>query len=151
VNRTTTRTSTAVTPYSLVYGSEAVMPLEVQITSLRVVIHEKLKDDEVAKLRLNELDGAEEKRLRALQNLEAYQARMTQAFDKRLKRRSFKEGNLVLAVVRPINITHRMQAKFEPKWKGHFVVKDVYSSGAYRIISPDGDYYPPPINRKFLK
>jgi transposase InsO family protein len=77
VYRTTTHTSTRMTPYSLVYGGEAVLPLELQITSLRVVIHENLTDDEAAKLRLNELDNAEKKRLRALQNLEVYQARMT--------------------------------------------------------------------------
>jgi transposase InsO family protein len=58
--RTTTRTSTGMTPYSLVYGGEVVLPLEVQIASLRVVIHEKLIDDEAVKLRLNELDNAEE-------------------------------------------------------------------------------------------
>jgi hypothetical protein len=149
--RTTTCTSTGMTPYSLVYGGEAVLPLKVQITSLRVAIHEKLMDDEAVKLCLNELDNAEEKQLRALQNLEAYQARMTRSFDKRLKRRSFKEGDLVLAVVRPMNITHHLQAKFEPKWEGPFIVKDVYSSGAYRIISLDGEYYLPPINGKFLK
>jgi hypothetical protein len=123
----------------------------VQIASLRVAIHEKLMDDEAVKLCLNELDNAEEKQLRALQNLEAYQARMTRSFDKRLKRRSFKEGDLVLAVVRPMNITHHMQAKFEPKWEGPFIVKDVYSSSTYRIISLDGEYYLPPINGKFLK
>jgi hypothetical protein len=66
-------------------------------------------------LRLKELDNLEEKRLHALQNLEAYQARMSRAFDKRLKRRSFKQGGLVLAVIRPMNITHRMKGKFEPK------------------------------------
>jgi hypothetical protein len=38
----------------------------VQITSLRVAIHEKFMADETVKLRLNELDNAEEKRL--LQN-----------------------------------------------------------------------------------
>jgi hypothetical protein len=106
------------TPYSLVHGGKAVLSLEVQITSLRVAIHEKLTDDEAAKLCLNELDNVEENQLRALQNLEAYQVRMTQAFDKRLKRRLLKEGDLVLAVVQPMNITHRLQAKFEPKWGG---------------------------------
>ena len=149
--RTTTRTPTGMTPYSLVYGGEAVLPLEVQIASLRVAINEKLTEDESIKLRFSELDNLEEKRLRALQNLEAYQARMSRAFDKRLKRRSFKQGDLVLAVVRPMNIIHRMEAKFEPKWEDPFVVKDVYSSGAYRIISPDGEYCPPPINGKYLK
>jgi hypothetical protein len=80
------------TPYSLVYGGEAVLPLEVQIASLRVAIQEKLTEDEAAKLHLWELDNLEEKRLHVLQNLEAYQTRMTRAFDKRLKRRSFKHG-----------------------------------------------------------
>jgi hypothetical protein len=54
------------TPYSLVYGGEAVLPLEAQIASLRVAIHEKPTDDEAVKLRLNELDNVEEKWLRAL-------------------------------------------------------------------------------------
>ena len=76
----------------MVYGGEAVLPLEVQIASLRVAIQEKLTEEEATKLRLKELDNLEEKRLHALQNLEAYQARMSRAFDKRLKRRSFKQG-----------------------------------------------------------
>ena len=149
--RTTTRTPTGMTPYSLVYGGEAVLPLEIQIASLRVAIHEKLTEDEAAKLRLSELDNLEEKRLQALQNLEAYQARISRAFDKRLKRRSFKQGDLVLAVIRPMNVMHRMKGKFEPKWEGPYAIKDVYSNGAYRIISPDGEYCILPINGKFLK
>ena len=149
--RTTTRTPTGMTPYSLVFGGEAVLPLEVQITSLRVAIQEKLSEEEAIKLRLEELEMLEGKRLQALQNLEAYQARMSRAFDKRVKRRSFKQGDLVLAVIRPMNVTRRMGGKFEPKWEGPYIIKEVYSSGAYRIISPDGKYCPPPINGKFLK
>ena len=55
-----TWTPTKMTPYSLVYGGEAVLPLEVQIASLRVAIQEKLNEDESAKLRLRELDNLEE-------------------------------------------------------------------------------------------
>jgi hypothetical protein len=44
-----------------------------------------------------------------------------------------------------------MKGKFEPKWEGPFVIKEVYSSGAYQIISPDGTYSPSPVNGKFLK
>ena len=126
------------TPYSLVYGGEAVLPLE------------KLTEDQTAKMRLRKLDGLEEKWFQALQKLEAYQARMSRAFDKCVKR-SFKEGDLVLTVIRPMNTTHRMKGKFEPKWEGPYIVKDVYSIGAYRIISPDGEYCPPSVNGKFLK
>ena len=149
--RTTTRTPTEMTPYALVFGGEAVLPLEVQITSLIVSIQEKLSEEEAIKLRLGELELLEGKRLQALHNLEAHQARMSRAFNKRVKTRLVKQGDLVLTIIRPMNVTRRMGGKFEPKWEGPYIVKEVYSSGAYRIISLDDEYYLPPINRKFLK
>ncbi|KAF0891250.1 hypothetical protein E2562_009428 [Oryza meyeriana var. granulata] len=42
----TIRTPTQATPHSLVYGSEAVLPLEIQLPSLWVTIHEELTQDE---------------------------------------------------------------------------------------------------------
>ncbi|KAL6344173.1 hypothetical protein AAG906_031887 [Vitis piasezkii] len=59
------RTPTQATPYSLVYGVEAVLPLERQIPSLRIAIHEGLTDEDNAKLRLQELEALDEKRLEA--------------------------------------------------------------------------------------
>ena len=40
--RTFIYASTRVTPYSLVYGSEAVLPIEVEIQFLRVVVETKV-------------------------------------------------------------------------------------------------------------
>ena len=65
--RTTYRTSTQSTPYALVYGVEAVLPLEIQITSLRITILEGLSEDENHKLRLAELESLDEKRLQSQQ------------------------------------------------------------------------------------
>jgi hypothetical protein len=45
------RTSTRATPYSLVYGMEAVMPLEVEIPSLRVLMDLELEEAEWVKVR----------------------------------------------------------------------------------------------------
>ncbi|KAJ6941973.1 hypothetical protein NC652_007912 [Populus alba x Populus x berolinensis] len=42
--RTTVRSSTGTTPYSLVYGMEAVMPLELEIPSLRVLMDFELEE-----------------------------------------------------------------------------------------------------------
>ncbi|XP_019163577.1 PREDICTED: uncharacterized protein LOC109159921 [Ipomoea nil] len=58
--RTTHRTPTQNSPYSLVYGVEAVLPLERQIPSLRLVVQEGLTDEENAKLRLAELEVLDE-------------------------------------------------------------------------------------------
>ena len=63
--RTTYQTPTQVTPYSLAFGVKAVLPLERQIPSLRLVIQEGLTDEENAKLRLAELEALDEKRLKA--------------------------------------------------------------------------------------
>ena len=56
---------TQATPYSLVYDVEAILPLEQQIPSLRIVIQEGLTDEENAKIRLQELEVLDEKRLEA--------------------------------------------------------------------------------------
>uniref|UniRef100_A0A2N9ILM6 Uncharacterized protein n=1 Tax=Fagus sylvatica TaxID=28930 RepID=A0A2N9ILM6_FAGSY len=136
--RTTYRTPTQATPYSLVYGVEAVLPLERQIPSLRIAIQEGLTNEENARLRLEELEALDEKRLEAQQHLECYQARLSRAFNKKVKPRSFQQGDLVLAVRRPINTLHKIGNKFTSKWDGPYVVQEVYTNGAYKIVDKDG-------------
>ena len=41
-NHTSFRTSTGATPYSLVYGMEAVLPIEIEMESLRVTLENKI-------------------------------------------------------------------------------------------------------------
>ncbi|KAI5324478.1 hypothetical protein L3X38_033551 [Prunus dulcis] len=124
--RTTYRTPTQATPYSVVYGVEAVLPLESQIPSLRMAIQEGLTDEENAKLRLQELEALDKKRLEAQQHLECYQARLSNAFNKKVRPRSFQIGDLILALRRPIITTHKIGSKFALKWDGPYVVQEVY-------------------------
>ncbi|XP_070045682.1 uncharacterized protein [Nicotiana tomentosiformis] len=63
--RTTHRTPTQATPYSLIYGVEAVLPLEHQIPSLRLAIQEEITYEENTRLQLAELEALDEKRLEA--------------------------------------------------------------------------------------
>nr|XP_016476000.1 PREDICTED: uncharacterized protein LOC107797611 [Nicotiana tabacum] len=63
--------ATLATPYSLVYGVEAVLPLEQQIPSLRITVQEGLISEENAQLRLPELEELDEKRLEEQPNWSA--------------------------------------------------------------------------------
>ncbi|KAG9442434.1 hypothetical protein H6P81_018288 [Aristolochia fimbriata] len=63
----TIRTPTQSTPDSLVYGAEAVLPLEVQLPSLRIAVREGLTTEECVRLRLAELESLDEQRLEAQQ------------------------------------------------------------------------------------
>ncbi|XP_060180738.1 uncharacterized protein LOC132610466 [Lycium barbarum] len=148
--RTTYRTPAQATPYSLVYGVEAVLPLERQIPSLRLAIQEGLTDEENARLRLEELEALDEKRLEAQQSLECYQARLSRSFNKRVRLRCFQVGDQVLVVRRPIITSHRSGGKFSAKWDGPYVVQEVYSSGAYKLVDSEGLRIGP-INGKFMK
>jgi len=63
VYRTTVRTPTGNTSFSLVYECEAVIPLEIQIPSLRVALTTKMTDKDNHQLHLQELKTLDEKRL----------------------------------------------------------------------------------------
>ncbi|KAL0420931.1 UNVERIFIED_CONTAM: hypothetical protein Slati_3116000 [Sesamum latifolium] len=87
---TTVRTPTQSTPYALVYGVEAVLPLEQQIPSLRIAIQEGLTEKKNARIRLEELEALDEKRLEAQQRLECYQARLSRHSIRKCVRVLFK-------------------------------------------------------------
>ena len=52
-----TRTPTGETPFRLTYGSKAVIPAEVGLTSYRVENHDKTRNDEAMRLQLDLVEG----------------------------------------------------------------------------------------------
>ena len=64
--RTSIRMSTWATPFSLVYGMEVVLPIEVQISSLKIMKDAGLNKDEWVQARLDQLNLIDEKRLAAI-------------------------------------------------------------------------------------
>ena len=59
-------TSTGATLFSLVYGMDVVLPVEVEIPSLRILMDTKLDEAEWIQTRLGQLNLIEEKRLAAI-------------------------------------------------------------------------------------
>ena len=94
--RTSVRTSTGATPFSLVYGMEAVLPFEVEVLSLRLLAESGLKESEWAQAHFDQLNLIEGKRLAAMSHEHLYQKRVKNAFDKKVRSRRFSEGDLVL-------------------------------------------------------
>ena len=82
--RTTVRTSTRATPFSLVYDMKAVLPVEVEIPSLRIMMDFELDEGEWVQNRLDQLELIDEKSLTAVCHGHVYQQRMRKAFDKRV-------------------------------------------------------------------
>ena len=74
--RTSVRTSTGATPFSLVYGMEVMLLVEVEIPSLRVLMEAKLTDVEWVQSRYDQLNLIEEKRFTSMCHGQLYQQRM---------------------------------------------------------------------------
>ena len=79
--RTTEKASTGATPFSLTYGLEAVLPVELEIPSLRVVLENQVNKIEWVQARYNELALLDEKRLKAVYHHQGYQKRIARAFN----------------------------------------------------------------------
>ena len=75
------------------YGMEAVLPVEVQIPSLRVLMDVKLQEVEWVRTRYEELSLIEQKRLAAICHGQLYQSRMKRAFDRKVRPRCFQVEN----------------------------------------------------------
>ena len=110
--RTSFCASIGVTPYYLVYGMEAVLPVEMEMGSLRVALEQQISEAEWAQSRYDQLSLLDERILRAIDHVQAYQRKMTRAFRKMVKTRKFQNGDLVLKVLRGLISDPR--GKFRP-------------------------------------
>ena len=147
--RTSFRTSTGATPYSLVYGMEAVLPVEIEIRSLRVALEHQISETEWAQSRYDQLSLLDERRLRATDHVQAYQRKMTRAFGKSVKPRKFQKGNLVLKILR--GLINDPRGNFRPSWSGPYVIRDLTQEGAAWLTDLDGYQFTEPVNVDQLK
>ena len=65
------------TPYSLVFGEEAIIPLEVELPSLWVSLKDLISNEDYKVTWLQQLKLLDEKRRKAFDHLQEYQHRMS--------------------------------------------------------------------------
>ena len=125
-------------------GSETVLPVAMKVQSLRVLVETKVLEEGWMKQRYKQLTLIDEKRASAQYHEQGYQKRIARAFNKKVKPRNLKEGDLVLKVLR--NETFDPRGKMKPRWSGPFIIKKNMLGGAMRITNLDGEEMLRPIN-----
>ncbi|KAI5425782.1 hypothetical protein KIW84_031557 [Lathyrus oleraceus] len=99
--------------------------------------------------RYDQLNLIEEKRLTAMCHGQLYQQRMKKAFDKKVKPRVFREGDLVLKKV--LSFAPDSRGKWTPNYEGPYVVKRAFSGGALILTTMDGEDFTRPMNSDAVK
>ncbi len=79
----------------MVYGQEVVLPVEVNLGSLRYIKQDDLSVEDYKTLMGDNLDDAIDKRLKALQEIEKEKKRVAKACNKRVKAKLFHVRDLV--------------------------------------------------------
>ncbi|KAL0437676.1 UNVERIFIED_CONTAM: hypothetical protein Sradi_0475500 [Sesamum radiatum] len=142
--RTTPRGSPLENPFSLVYGTEAIIPAKLGMPSHRVMNFSEECNKDLLK---ENLDLIEELREKAFIHMQRYKSTMINSYNKRVKTRSFQVGDLVLRrtdALKPVG-------KLDPTWEGPYKITSIIGRGAYELEDLDGHPLPRPWNIHNLK
>jgi hypothetical protein len=151
--RSSPKTATGFTPFSLVYGTNTISPTELVVPTPRVLQGSDLEADAniCAEARMADLEGLDESReLARLKSQRNYQ-KMANAYSKTLKVRIFAEGQLVLKAADFVRRGLPSPSKFSPNWEGPYLIREAHGSGYYKLSKSDGTTLADPINGKWLK
>ncbi|MCO5589396.1 hypothetical protein L7F22_043363 [Adiantum nelumboides] len=146
--RTAYKVTTGMTPFRMVYGIEAVVPLEFAVPSLRMAKQYNMGFNTILKTRLEELQRLDEIRQRALLEQQIVQQRRKYWHDSKIKVKEFKKGYVVLLY----------QSKLGPKkpnlkiaWSGPYEVDWVFSNGTIQLKDLSGLILPRVYNGAKMK
>lgn len=116
---------------------EVVLPIEVEIPSLRVVMVVDLDEAEWVQYQYDQLNLIEEKHFTAICHGQLCQRRLKPHFYEKVFPRVYHEGELVLK--RYSAIHSDPWGKWTPNYARPFVVKKSFSGGALILTTMDGE------------
>ncbi|MCO5612825.1 hypothetical protein L7F22_067096 [Adiantum nelumboides] len=148
--RTSFRTSLAYTPYHLVFGKEAILPIEVQLASLKILAtkNEGTPSDQL-KQRILDLERLELDREMAVEHYAIQAKRRRQKFNEGLKDKELKRGMLVLRYNNRFDT--RKNKKFISRWEGPYVIRKKYTNESYKLQDISGKLHKTRVNGWRLK
>nr|GEV05434.1 reverse transcriptase domain-containing protein [Tanacetum cinerariifolium] len=145
-HRTMIKSSHGDTPFSLTYGTEAVIPTEIGMPTCRTAAVDVINNDEELRLNLNLL---EERRERAAICEAKAKSKMMKYYNARVRGITFKPGDFVY---RNNDASHAVAGgKLGPKWEGPYEVTEALGKGAYKLRSMDETILPRTWNIANLK
>ena len=132
-DRVTPKTSLGVSPYTLVYGKEAILPPNIMLPSSIIAQESRGLDNEVLKMRIYNLLKVEESRSKARERFKQQQEVVKRWFDKhKAGTKYFEVGDLVLKWDHPHDKRGK-HMKFQQMWVGPFQIAAKLGPSTYKL------------------
>jgi len=144
----TVKTTTGFSPFHLVHGVEAILPIECEIPSLKLVV-QLLPDTSIFEERLVHLEHLDENRRDVTTQNEAHKRWIKSQYDKSVKPRIFSEGDLVILYDQDNESLG--PRKFKSMWISPYIVSRVLKKGAYELKDYEGNKLAEPRDGLYLK
>ena len=148
-DRITKKNSTGKTPFELVYGITATLPLSMQIPIFRMLSDYEAEKDEMEQ-RVNQIIELDGSRRASLDQLLRHQESVKGTFDKSAKPRSFQIGDTVLLWDKRREKLGK-NGKFDSLWRGPYIICDFVGTNFFILNTMEGERLNLPINGQQLK
>jgi hypothetical protein len=102
--------ATKVSPFELIYGQEAVLPVEISLNAVRFAKQNDLTVGDYYKM-MDNIDEVTDKRVAALGEIEKDKIMVARAYNKKVKAKSFQVGDLVWKTILPLRNKDRKFGK----------------------------------------
>jgi hypothetical protein len=135
-----------VTPFELVYGHEAALPIEISLQTIRVAYQDALSAGEYKSAMLDEVDFVDNGQLKALEEIEKEKLKVARAYNKKVQAKSFQVGDLVWKTILPWGTRDKKFGKWSPSWEGPFRVNQIVPRNSYFIKTMEGKSLPKALN-----
>ena len=142
------KVTTNAMPFQLVYGHKAILPIELEVPSLRIAIEYRLGDIDSLQFRLSQLEKLDEIWAQALLTMEAIQKCKKSYYDSKLKLKVFKPNDLVLLY--DSRFQH-FPGKLQVQWHGPYRVLECFPNGSIQLADFSGNQFLTHINGNQLK
>jgi hypothetical protein len=122
-HRISKHSATKVSPFELVYGQEAVLPVEISLNAVRFARQNDLTITDYYNSMMDNIDEVTDKRVIALGAIAKDKIMVARAYNKKVKAKSFQVGDLVWKTILPLRNKDRKFGKWSPSWEGPYKVK----------------------------
>ena len=100
---------------------------------------------------MDNIDEMTDKRMKALKEIEKEMLRVTRAYNKKVKGKSFQVGELVWKTILPLGMKSNKFRKWSPSWEGPYKIIMVIFGNSYILETLQGERLPRAINGRCLK
>ena len=130
---------TKFSPYHLVYGKEALLPLDVEIPALQLLMKLDENPDLTYPNRLLDMQEAQSDRMKAVEHYTQAQEKNQWKVNKKFKDKEMNKGDLVMRYDSRLDFTFK--TRFMTKWEGPYLVVQKLANGSYQLADLDGSLH----------